>query len=157
MSDTQYWLMKSEPDVFDIDDLKAVDQEPWDSIRNYEARNFMRDDMKVGDKVLFYYSNVRPPRIVGTMEVASEPYPDPTQFDPESDYFDEKSSEEDPTWQLVDVKFVQKFDNPVTRNAIKEEASLQDMVLLNRFRLSITPVTEQEWKKIHEMAGAELK
>lgn len=157
MSDTQYWLMKSEPDVFDIDDLKAVDQEPWDSIRNYEARNFMRDDMKVGDKVLFYYSNVRPPRIVGTMEVASESYPDPTQFDPESNYFDKKSSEEDPTWQLVDVKFVQKFDEPVTRDAIKSAESLQDMVLLNRFRLSITPVTKQEWKKIHEMAGADLE
>ena len=154
MSDRQYWLMKSEPDVFDIDDLKAVDQEPWDSIRNYEARNSMRDDMKVGDGVLLYYSNVSTPKIVGTMEVASESYPDPTQFDPKSDYFDEKSSEEDPTWQLVDVKFVQEFENAVTRDAIKEEPSLQDMVLLNRFRLSITPVTEAEWNKIHEMAGA---
>lgn len=153
--DTRYWLMKSEPYVFSIDDLKEVDTEPWDGIRNYEARNTMRDDMKVGDKILFYHSNVRPPVIAGTMEVASEPYPDPTQFDPESDYFDEKSSEEDPTWQLVDVKFVQKFDEPVTRDAIKEEPALQDMVLLNRFRLSITPVTEAEWKKIHEMAGAE--
>jgi predicted RNA-binding protein with PUA-like domain len=157
MSKTQYWLMKSEPYVFDIDDLREVESEPWDSIRNYEARNTMRDDMNVGDKILFYYSNVRPPVIAGTMEVASESYPDPTQFDPESDYFDEKSSEEDPTWQLVDVKFVQKFDEPVTRDAIKEEPVLQDMVLLNRFRLSITPVTEAEWKKIHEMAGAELK
>lgn len=157
MSDTQYWLMKSEPYVFDIDDLKEVGTEPWDSIRNYEARNTMRDDMEIGDKILFYYSNVRPPVIAGTMEVASEAYPDPTQFDPESDYFDEKSSEEDPTWQLVDVKFVQKFDEPVTRDAIKNEPDLQDMVLLNRFRLSITPVTEAEWKKIHQMAGAELK
>jgi predicted RNA-binding protein with PUA-like domain len=157
MSDTQYWLMKSEPDVFNIDDLKEVDKEPWDSIRNYEARNFMRDDMNVGDKILFYYSNVRPPVIVGTMEVASEPYPDPTQFEPDSNYFDEKSSEEDPTWQLVDVKFVQKFEEPVTRDAIKKEEALQDMVLLNRFRLSITPVTKNEWEKIHEMAGAELQ
>ncbi len=156
MSDTQYWLMKSEPYVFNIDDLREVESEPWDSIRNYEARNTMRDDMKVGDKILFYYSNVRPPVIAGTMEVASEAYPDPTQFDPESDYFDEKSSEEDPTWQLVDVKFVQKFDEPVTRDAIKDEPALQDMVLLHRFRLSITPVTKAEWNKIHEMAGAEL-
>jgi predicted RNA-binding protein with PUA-like domain len=91
------------------------------------------------------------------MEVASEPYPDPTQFDPDSKYFDEKSSEADPTWELVDVKFIQKFDQPVTRDAIKEEPALQEMVLLKRFRLSITPVTEQEWKKIHEMAGAEPK
>jgi predicted RNA-binding protein with PUA-like domain len=157
MSDTQYWLMKSEPDVFNIDDLKEVDKEPWDSIRNYEARNFMRDDMNVGDKILFYYSNVRPPVIGGTMEGASEPYPEPTQFEPDSNYFDEKSSEEDPTWQMVDVKFVQKFEEPVTRDAIKKEEALQDMVLLNRFRLSITPVTKNEWEKIHEMAGAELQ
>jgi len=156
MSKRNYWLMKSEPYAFSIDDLEKVGTEPWDGIRNYEARNSMRDDMEIGDGILFYHSNVRPPLIVGTMEVASEAYPDPTQFDPDSKYFDEKSSEKDPTWQLVDVKFVQKFDNPVTRDAIKEEASLQDMVLLKRFRLSITPVTEQEWKKIHEMAGAEM-
>ncbi|MDZ7715666.1 MAG: EVE domain-containing protein [Balneolaceae bacterium] len=149
--------MKSEPEAYSIDDLKRDQTEPWDGIRNYQARNFMRDEMEVGDGILFYHSNVKPPVIVGTMEVASEPYPDPTQFDPDSKYFDEKSSEEDPTWKLVDVKFVQKFDNPVTRDAIKEEESLQDMVILNRYRLSITPVTEAEWKKIHEMAGAELK
>lgn len=157
MSKRKYWLMKSEPDAFSIDDLKEVGTEPWDGIRNYEARNFMRDEMEPGDGVLFYHSNVRPPVIVGTMEVASEPYPDPTQFDPDSKYFDEKSSEEDPTWQLVDVKFVKKFDNPVTRDAIKKEPALEDMVLLNRFRLSITPVTEDEWKKIHEMAGVKPK
>lgn len=157
MSKRKYWLMKSEPDAFSIDDLKEVGTEPWDGIRNYEARNFMRDEMEPGDGVLFYHSNVRPPVIVGTMEVTSEPYPDPTQFDPDSKYFDEKSSEEDPTWQLVDVKFVKKFDNPVTRDAIKKEPALEDMVLLNRFRLSITPVTEDEWKKIHEMAGVKPK
>lgn len=155
MSKRNYWLMKSEPDAFSIDDLKEVETEPWDGVRNYEARNYMRDEMEVGDGVLFYHSNVRPPKIVGTMEVASESYPDPTQFDPDSKYFDESSSEKDPTWQLVDVRFVQKFDNPVTRDAIKEVPELEDMVLLNRFRLSITPVTEAEWKKIHEMAGAE--
>ena len=155
MAKRQFWLMKSEPDAFSIDDLKEVGTEPWDGIRNYEARNFMRDDMNVGDGVLFYHSNVRPPAIVGTMEVASEPYPDPTQFNPDSHYFDEKSSEEDPTWQLVDVKYVQKFEEPVTRDAIKQVPALQDMVLLNRFRLSITPVTQEEWRIIHEMAGAE--
>lgn len=149
--------MKSEPYAYSIDDLEKDQVEPWDGIRNYEARNFMRDEMNIGDGILFYHSNVKPPVIVGTMEVASEPYPDPTQFDPDSKYFDEKSSEEDPTWQLVDVKFVQKFDNPVTRDAIKEEASLQDMTLLKRMRLSITPVTEAEWNKIHEMAGTEPK
>ena len=157
MSERQYWLMKSEPDAYSIDDLERDGVEPWDGIRNYEARNTMRDDMNVGDGVLFYHSNMKPPQIVGSMEVASEPYPDHTQFDPDSKYFDKKSSEEDPTWQLVDVKFVQKFDDPVTRSAIKEEPSLQDMVLMNRIRLSITPVTEEEWIKIHEMAGAEIK
>lgn len=157
MSDRQYWLMKSEPGEFSIDDLEEVGTEPWDGIRNYEARNYMRDDMQVGDGILFYHSRVRPPVIVGTMKVASEAYPDPTQFDPDSKYFDEDSSESDPTWELVDVEFVQKFDEPVTRDAVKEEPALQDMVLLNRFRLSITPVTEAEWRKIHEMAGAEAR
>jgi len=157
MSKRNYWLMKSEPDAYSIDDLERDQVEPWDGIRNYEARNYMRDEMEVGDGILFYHSNVRPPVIVGTMEVASEPYPDPTQFNPDSKYFDEKSSEDDPTWKLVDVKFVQKFDNSVTRDAIKEEPALEDMVILNRYRLSITPVTEAEWKKIHEMAGAEIK
>jgi predicted RNA-binding protein with PUA-like domain len=149
--------MKSEPDAYSIDDLERDGVEPWDGIRNYQARNFMKDEMEIGDGILFYHSNVRPPVIVGSMEVASEPYADSTQFDPDSKYFDEKSSEEDPTWKLVDVKFVQKFKNPVTRDAIKEEPSLQDMVILNRYRLSITPVTEEEWLKIHEMAGAEPK
>ncbi len=157
MSKRNYWLMKSEPDAYSIDDLERDQVEPWDGIRNYEARNYMRDEMEVGDGILFYHSNVRPPVIVGKMEVASEPYPDPTQFNPDSKYFDEKSSEDDPTWKLVDVKFVQKFDNSVTRDAIKEEPALEDMVILNRYRLSITPVTEAEWKKIHEMAGAEIK
>ena len=157
MSKRSYWLMKSEPDAYSINDLERDKVEPWDGIRNYEARNYMRDEMEIGDGILFYHSNVRPPVIVGSMKVASEPYPDPTQFDPDSKYFDEKSSEEDPTWELVDVEFVQKFEKPVTRDAIKEEPALQDMVLLNRFRLSITPVTETEWNKIHEMAGTDPK
>lgn len=157
MGKRNYWLMKSEPDAYSIDDLERDGVEPWDGIRNYEARNFMKDEMEIGDGILFYHSNVRPPVIVGAMQVNSEPYPDPTQFDPDSKYFDEKSNEEDPTWVLVDVKFVQKFGNPVTRDAIKEEPALQDMVLLKRFRLSITPVTEDEWKKIHEMAGVDPK
>lgn len=157
MSDRNYWLMKSEPEEYSIDDLKRDEVEPWDGIRNYEARNTMRDDMNIGDGILFYHSRISPPEIVGTMEVASEPYPDPTQFDPDSKYFDEKSSEEDPTWKLVDVKFVQKFDNAVTRTAMKEEPALEEMVIFKRRRLSITPVTEAEWKKIHEMAGAEIK
>lgn len=148
-----YWLMKSEPNAFSIDDMEKAGVEPWDGIRNYEARNTMRDDMKVGDQILFYHSNAKPIAIVGIVEVASEAYPDPHQFDPDSKYFDPKSSEENPRWELVDVKFVKKFENPVTRDAIKNEPSLQDMVLLNRMRLSITPVEKSEWDKILEMAG----
>lgn len=157
MADTQYWLMKSEPDAYSIDDLERDGVEPWDGIRNYAARNYMRDEMNVGDKVLFYHSRITPAEIVGTMEVASEPYPDPTQFDPESKYFDEKSSEEDPTWMLVDVKFIQKFDTIVDREQLKEDEILQDMELFRLARHSITPVREKEWERIHELAGAELK
>ncbi|MEX2362909.1 MAG: EVE domain-containing protein, partial [Balneolaceae bacterium] len=145
----------SEPEAYSIDDLERDGVEPWDGIRNYEARNYMRDEMNIGDRALFYHSNVKPPVIVGEMEVNSEPYPDPFQFDPDSKYFDEKSSESDPRWQLVDVKFVRKFKNPVTRDAMKEEKTLSDMVLFKRMRLSITPVTEKEYKKILEMAGEE--
>jgi predicted RNA-binding protein with PUA-like domain len=153
MSEQRYWLMKSEPDAYSIDDLKRDKVEPWDGIRNYQARNFMRDDMKIGDKIFFYHSNAKPIAIVGTMEVASEPYPDHLQFDPKSKYFDEKSSEENPRWQLVDVKFIQKFDSPVTREAMKEVPELEEMLIFKRSRLSITPVEEHEWNKIMEMAG----
>ncbi|MCH2450898.1 MAG: EVE domain-containing protein [Gracilimonas sp.] len=157
MSDRKYWLMKSEPEDYSIDDLKDDGETAWTGVRNYGARNFMRDEMNVGDGVLFYHSNISTPVIVGTMEVCSEPYPDPLQFDPNSKYFDEKSSESEPRWQLVDVKFVQKFENPVTRDAMKEEAALEDMELFRLGRYSITPVRESEWKKIHEMAGADTK
>ncbi len=154
MSERRYWLMKSEPDAFSIDDMEKVGVEPWDGIRNYTARNFMRDEMNIGDGIFFYHSNAKPMAIVGTMEVASEPYDDPTQFDPKAKYFDPKSSKDNPKWQLVDVKFVQKFENPVTREAMKEEPELADMELFRLARLSITPVRESEWKKILEMAGA---
>ena len=157
MSKRQYWLMKSEPEAYSIDDLKRDDVEPWDGIRNYEARNTMRDEMKIGDRALFYHSNVKPPVIVGTMEICSEPYPDPTQFDPDSKYFDEKSSESDPTWQLVDVKFVQRFDQPVTRDQLKEDKTFENMQLFKRNRLSITSVTPEEYHRILELAGAEEK
>ena len=155
MSDRQYWLMKSEPYAYSIDDLERDEVEPWDGVRNYEARNFMRDRMRIGDRALFYHSNVKPPVIAGVMEVCSEPYPDPTQFDPDSKYFDEKSSESDPRWQLVDVRFVHKFEEPVTRNRLKEDPALSEMMLFKRNRLSITPVQEEEFKRVLELAGAD--
>jgi predicted RNA-binding protein with PUA-like domain len=155
MSKKQYWLMKSEPDAYSIDDLKRDEKIHWSGVRNYEARNIMRDRMNVGDRAFFYHSNVKPPAIVGEMEVCSEPYPDPLQFDPDSDYFDEKSSESDPTWHLVDVKFIRKFKNPVSREALKEDEELLEMQLFKRNRLSITEVTEEEYRKILGLAGEE--
>ncbi|MCC5914302.1 MAG: EVE domain-containing protein [Balneolaceae bacterium] len=145
--------MKSEPDAYSIDDLKQDGQVRWSGVRNYEARNIMRDKMNVGDRALFYHSNVKPPSIVGEMEVCTEPYPDPLQFDPDSKYFDEKSSESDPRWQLIDVKFIQKFEKPVTRDALKEDSFFDEMQLFKRNRLSITSVTKEEYEKILKMAG----
>lgn len=147
--------MKSEPYAYSIDDLERDGQIHWSGVRNYEARNIMRDKMNVGDRAFFYHSNVKPPAIVGEMEVCTEPYPDPLQFDPDSKYFDEKSSESDPRWQLVDVKFIRKFDNPVTRDELKEHDDLLEMQLFNRNRLSITQVTQEEYRKILGLAGVE--
>ncbi|MFW6347792.1 MAG: EVE domain-containing protein, partial [Cyclonatronaceae bacterium] len=152
-------LMKSEPYEFSIDDLASRKNQTtyWEGIRNYQARNFMRDKMNIGDKIFFYHSRAKPLAIVGTMEVASEPYPDPSQFDPTSKYFDEKATEEKPRWFLVDVKLIKKFERPVTRDQIKEEESLQEMMLIKKgARLSIQPVAPHEWEKIHEMAGEPL-
>lgn len=148
----QYWLMKSEPDEFSIQDLKKVKTEPWTGIRNYQARNFMRDDMKVGDEVLFYHSNAKPPGIAGTMTIASEPYPDPTQFKKKSDYFDPKSSKDNPRWILVDVKFKSEFKKYISLDELKEAPALKEMKILQRGnRLSITPVSLKEFKHIVKM------
>ena len=144
-----YWLMKSEPDVYSIDNLAEDGREMWDSIRNYQARNMMRDDMKIGDEVFFYHSNCKEPGIVGLMKVASEPYPDPVQFDKKSRYFDAKSKPEDPRWILVDVEFVRKLARNITLTEIKAEKSLEDMILTRRGnRLSIMPIEKKHWKKI---------
>lgn len=146
--------MKSEPDAYSIDDLESDGKIHWSGVRNYEARNIMRDRMNVGDRAFFYHSNVKPPTIAGEMEVCSEPYPDKFQFDPDSQYFDEKSSESNPRWQLVDVKFIRKFENPVTRDMLKEDQSLLEMQLFKRNRLSITEVTEKEYQKIVKLADS---
>ncbi len=141
-----YWLMKSEPDAYSIDDLERDGREMWDGIRNYQARNMMRDDMRVGDEVIFYHSACKEPAAVGIMKIASEPYPDPTQFDPRSKYHDPKSSKDDPRWHLVDVEFVRKFSRPLTLKELRTEPGLEGMILLRRGnRLSITPVDKQHW------------
>jgi predicted RNA-binding protein with PUA-like domain len=144
-----YWLMKSEPDVYSIDDLKRDKREPWDSIRNYQARNMMRDDMKIGDKIFFYHSNCGEIGIVGIMKVASKPYPDATQFDPKSRYCDPKSDPDNPRWMLVDVAFVKKLKRTISLAELKAQASLEEMILVRKGnRLSIMPVNEAHWNII---------
>lgn len=138
--------MKSEPDAYSIDDLERDGREMWDGIRNYQARNMMRDDMRIGDEVFFYHSNCKEPAVVGVARVASEPYPDPTQFDPDSKYFDPKSTEDDPRWILVDIEFVRRFSRPVTLAEIKKHPELDGMILTRRGnRLSIMPVDKHHW------------
>lgn len=141
--------MKSEPDVYSIDDLQRDGREMWDSIRNYQARNMMRDDMRIGDEVFFYHSSCKEPGVVGIARVASKPYPDPVQFDKQSRYFDAKSDKDDPRWILVDVEFVRKLKRNITLTDIKAEKSLEDMILVRRGnRLSIMPVEKKHWDKI---------
>jgi len=150
----KYWLIKSEPDVYSIDDLKKDKKTHWDGVRNYQARNFMRDEMKKGDQVIYYHSNTEPPGAVGICEVVKEGYPDFTAFDPDDKHFDPKSKKDNPTWIMVDVKFVQKFKNIVPLADIKENKKLQDMKLVQRGnRLSVMPVTKAEFNEIVKMGG----
>ncbi len=145
----KHWLMKSEPEAFSIDDLKRKRIEAWDGVRNYQARNFMRDGMCPGDKVFFYHSNCAEPGIAGLAEVASDAYPDPSQFDSKSKYFDPKSSREEPRWMLVDVKFVKKLKRTITLDELKGHTALEDMQLLRKGnRLSVMPVGASEWRYI---------
>lgn len=150
----QYWLMKSEPDTFSLQDLESrpEQREPWDGVRNYQARNFMRDEMRLGDLVLFYHSNTKPPGVVGLAEVVSDPYPDPTAFDKNSKYYDPKSKKENPTWILVDVGFKAHFKTGVTLEMMKAMPELQSMRVLQKGnRLSITPVTQEEYQAITQL------
>lgn len=149
----KYWLMKSEPDVFSIDDLERVDVEPWDGIRNYQARNFMRDDMKKGDLVFFYHSNCDVPGIVGIMSIETEDvYPDPFQFDETSNYHDPKSSRDNPRWLMHDVKFVEKFNRTISLKELKATPEISEMRLVQKGnRLSIMPVEKHHWDLILKM------
>ncbi|MEJ1096372.1 MULTISPECIES: EVE domain-containing protein [unclassified Pseudoxanthomonas] len=145
----RYWLMKSEPDTFSIDDLERVGVEPWNGVRNYQARNFMRDGMQVGDGVLFYHSNCAVPGIAGIAKVVSRAYPDPTQFDKKSDYYDPKSTPEAPRWMLVDVAFERKLKRTIALDEIKQhtDALGEGFALTSRgSRLSVMPVTAAQWK-----------
>ncbi|WP_200935687.1 EVE domain-containing protein [Rhodanobacter sp. Soil772] len=141
--------MKSEPDAFSIDDLKRRKQEAWDGVRNYQARNFMRDGMRPGDKVFFYHSNCAVPGIVGIAEVVTDAYPDHSQFDPKSKYFDPGSSRDNPRWMLVDVKFVKKLKRTISLDELKGHDALIEMPLLRKGnRLSVMPVDATHWKYI---------
>ena len=148
--ETKYWLMKSEPSSFSIDDLRAAPRQTtyWDGVRNYQARNFMRD-MAIGDHVLFYHSNANPPGIVGIAKVVKTAYPDPTQFDKKDSHYDPDSERSRPRWDMVDIKLVRKLSHPLTLDHLKKEHKLKGMVLLQKgSRLSVQPVTPQEWAHI---------
>ncbi|MFL5305328.1 MAG: EVE domain-containing protein [Polyangia bacterium] len=147
----RHWLMKSEPDVFSIDDLAKAKKQTtgWDGVRNYQARNLLRDEIAVGDGVLYYHSSVDPPAVVGLARVVKAGYPDPTQFDPKSDYYDAGSTPDAPRWFSVDIAFDRKLPRPVTLPELRADPALGGMVLLQRgSRLSVQPVTAAEWKRI---------
>lgn len=146
---TQYWLIKSEPTTYGIDHLKADKKTAWTGVRNFQARNYMRDDMRIGDQILFYHSNCKEPGVYGIAKVASIPYPDPTQFDRKSEYFDPKATKEKPIWYLVDVAFIKKLEEPVLLETIRANRRLEDMVILRPGnRLSITPVSSQDFETL---------
>lgn len=150
----RYWLVKSEPDVFSFADLVASPNSTtgWEGVRNYQARNFMRDGMKRGDLVFFYHSSTDPAAIVGVAEVAREAYPDPTAFDSSDSHFDPKSRPDAPTWMMVDLRAVEPLARPLPLSDLRGVKGLEKMVLLQKgSRLSVQPVTEQEWKIIYEM------
>ena len=150
----KHWLIKSEPDVFSIDDLAKSKTTHWDGVRNYQARNFIRDEIKIGDKVIFYHSNAEPPAAVGICEIIKEAYPDSSAFDPEDSHYDPKSKKDSPTWFMFNVKFVKKFSRPVSITEIKANIKLQKMSLVQRGnRLSVMPITKDEFDEIVRMGN----
>lgn len=153
MSERRYWLMKSEEDCYSIDDLERDGTTHWDGVRNYQARNFMRDDMKVGDRVLFYHSNAKPPGVAGVAEVCKEAYPDFTAWDPDDKHFDPKSPEDDPKWMMVDLKFVEKFPEKVALSDLKAHDQFEGMLVIKRGqRLSVQPVEPRHYDAVVEFA-----
>ena len=141
----QFWLMKSEPETYSIDDLKEFQTDHWDGIRNYQVRNFFRDQMKIGDKAFFYHSNCKEPGIVGLMEIASEAYPDHTAFNSKEEYFDAKSDPENPRWLMLDVIYIRHTKRNITLSELRDHSSLKEMRLLQKGnRLSVIPMTKKE-------------
>ena len=149
-----HWLIKSEPDVFSIHDLERVGEEPWNGVRNYQARNYMWKEMQPGDLALFYHSNAKPPGIAGIAKVSGKPYPDSSQFDEKSEYFDPKATEEKPRWWLVDFEYVGTFSELIPLETLKNDAILSDMLVCQRgTRLSITPVEKKHFTRVCKLAG----
>ncbi len=153
----RFWLFKTEPSCFSFDDLKTRPDgtEHWDGVRNFQARNLLRDEIKPGDGVLFYHSNISEPAVVGIAEVVSEGYPDGTALDPASDHFDPRTSRDNPIWYMVDVRYGRPFNRPVTLAEMKMHPELAGMVLLKRSRLSVQPVTPHEWEYILRLGGVD--
>jgi predicted RNA-binding protein with PUA-like domain len=150
------WLMKSEPDAFSIDDLKKQKKAPWDGVRNYQARNNMRQ-MKLGDLVLFYHSNAKPPGVVGIARVCTEAYPDHTAWDPKSNYHDPKSTPDAPRWDMVDVEYVETLPRMVSLEQLRDDAALEGLVVTQRSRLSVTPVEPAHFRHIVRLGGGKTK
>ncbi|HLX61075.1 MAG TPA: EVE domain-containing protein [Planctomycetota bacterium] len=151
----KYWLVKSEPDVYPFSQLKKDGSTGWTGVRNYQARNFMRDSMQPGDGVLFYHSSAEPKAIAGTAKVLRAGVPDPSQFDKNSEYYDAKSSRENPTWVMAEIAFEREFERPVTLEELKKTAGLEKMMVVQRgARLSVQPVTEAEWRIVLKLGGA---
>ena len=154
---TKHWLMKSEPDVYSIDDLERDGSESWEGVRNYQARNFMRE-MVEGDLVIFYHSNAKPPGAAGVGRICRKAYPDDTQFNKKSRYYDAKSKKEDPRWSLVDVEFVEKFGELVSLQTLKDDPALEGMRVTQKgSRLSVQPVDKGHFKRVLKMAGAKTR
>jgi len=155
----RYWLLKTEPESFSITDLAESPQQTtfWDGVRNYQARNFMRDQMQVGDRVLFYHSNAEPPAVVGVAQVASEAYPDHTAWDPTNHHYDPASTRENPVWQMIDVRFVEAFSEPLSLDLLRNVAGLEKMELLRKgSRLSVQPVSAEEFRIVLALAHGDL-
>ena len=151
MAERRYWLFKSEPTNYSFQDLLGEEDKTaeWDGVRNYQVRNFMRDDMKAGDGVLFYHSSAKPTAVVGTATIVKEAYPDSTAWEPGAKYYDPKSNPDDPTWLMVDIQADQAFNRPVTLQEIKQNPNLQGMMLVKRgVRLSIQPIAKEDWDEI---------
>lgn len=156
MTDRRYWLFKSEPTAYSFSDLLAESDQTaeWDGVRNYQVRNFMRDDMKVGDGVLFYHSSAKPLAVIGTASIVKEAYPDNTAWNPAEKHYDPKSSPDNPIWLMVDIKAEKQFARSVTLEEIKQHPNLQNMLVARRgMRLSIQPVTADEWDEVTSLGG----